>query len=82
MWALRGVRKEATLELSVKVSASTQMGNLLTRIWREEQGQDLVEYALIAALTALAAIVTLQNVAVLVVAAFTNSAANMSSTST
>lgn len=58
------------------------MSKVLKRLWQEEQGQDLIEYALIAALTGLAAIVALQNVATLVVAAFTNSAANMSSTST
>lgn len=58
------------------------MGNVLNSLWRDDRGQDLVEYALIAALTALAAIVALQNVAGLVVNAFTNAAANMSSTST
>jgi pilus assembly protein Flp/PilA len=31
------------------------MKNLLARLWREEEGQDLVEYALLIALVALAA---------------------------
>ncbi|MGH9682731.1 MAG: Flp family type IVb pilin [Candidatus Acidiferrales bacterium] len=33
------------------------MKNLMTRLWKEEEGQDLVEYALLVALVALAAIV-------------------------
>jgi pilus assembly protein Flp/PilA len=31
------------------------MKNLLMRLWKEEEGQDLVEYALLVALVALAA---------------------------
>jgi pilus assembly protein Flp/PilA len=58
------------------------MGNTLKRLLHEEQGQDLVEYALVAALIGLASVVALNNVAGLVVTAFTNAAANMSSTST
>jgi len=33
------------------------MKNLLNRLWKEEQGQDLIEYALLVALIALAATV-------------------------
>ena len=33
------------------------MKNLLKRLWKEEQGQDLIEYALLVALVALAATV-------------------------
>jgi pilus assembly protein Flp/PilA len=33
-----------------------QMKNLVMRLWKEEDGQDLVEYALLVALIALAAI--------------------------
>ena len=58
------------------------MGITLKRLWHEEQGQDLVEYALVAALIGLASIAVLNNVAGSVIAAFTNAAANMSSTST
>jgi pilus assembly protein Flp/PilA len=32
------------------------MKNLVMRLWKEEEGQDLVEYALLVALVALAAI--------------------------
>ena len=58
------------------------MGNALKRLWHEEDGQDLVEYALVAALIGLASVVALNSVAGLVIAAFTNAAANVSSTST
>jgi pilus assembly protein Flp/PilA len=39
------------------------MMNLLKRLWQEEQGQDLIEYALLAAIIALAAIVTMGTLA-------------------
>ena len=58
------------------------MGITLKRLWHEEDGQDLVEYALVAALIGLASVVALHSVAGLVIAAFTNAAANVSSTST
>ena len=32
------------------------MKNLLRRLWKDEQGQDLIEYALLVALIALAAV--------------------------
>ncbi len=44
------------------------MNNLLLKayvwaqIWREEDGQDLIEYALVAALIALAAVTTMKDV--------------------
>jgi pilus assembly protein Flp/PilA len=37
------------------------MKNLLVRFVREEEGQDLIEYALLAAFIALAAVVAIQN---------------------
>lgn len=39
------------------------MKNVLKRLWKEEEGQDLIEYALLAALIALAAVVTMQTLA-------------------
>ena len=39
------------------------MKNLLKRLWKEEDGQDLIEYALLAALIALAAVVTMKTLA-------------------
>jgi pilus assembly protein Flp/PilA len=39
------------------------MKNLLKRLWHEEEGQDLIEYALLVALVALAAIVGMNSLA-------------------
>ncbi len=39
------------------------MKNILIRLWHEEEGQDLVEYALLVALVALAAVVGMGNLA-------------------
>ena len=61
---------------------TTKMGNILARLWGEETGQDLVEYAMVAALIALASVAALNNVASLLTTAFTNAVANMSSTTT
>jgi pilus assembly protein Flp/PilA len=46
------------------------MKNTLMRLWREEEGQDLVEYALLVALVALAAVVGMKGLANQVNAAF------------
>jgi pilus assembly protein Flp/PilA len=54
----------------------------LKRLWQEEKGQDLVEYALVAALIGLASVAGLKSFASLLTNAFTNSVANMSSTTT
>ena len=58
------------------------MGVALKRLWRDEMGQDLVEYALVGALIALASVAALNNLGGLLKNAFTNSVANMSSTTT
>jgi pilus assembly protein Flp/PilA len=59
-----------------------EMGNTLKRLWRDEEGQDLVEYALVVALIALASVAAMNNVAVLLDSAFSNAVANVSSTTT
>jgi pilus assembly protein Flp/PilA len=43
------------LPMLTKSKGKTDMMNLLKRLWKEEQGQDLIEYALLVALVALAA---------------------------
>jgi pilus assembly protein Flp/PilA len=53
---------------------------ILKWLWREDEGQDLVEYALVVALIGLASVAAMNNVAGLVATAFTNAVANMSST--
>ncbi len=57
---------------------SKEMKDLLMRFWKEEDGQDLVEYALLAALLGLSSIAALNSVANLLTTAFTNAVANMS----
>jgi pilus assembly protein Flp/PilA len=56
------------------------MKNLLRRLWREEEGQDLVEYGLLIVLIALAAITAMKGLASAVASAF-NSAATSLTTS-
>jgi len=48
------------------------MKKLLRRLWKEEEGQDLTEYALLMVLLALAAVATLQNLAGAIRTVFTN----------
>ncbi len=47
------------------------MKNLLVRLWNEEEGQDLVEYALLVALIALGAVTAMQGLAGNIGTAFT-----------
>jgi pilus assembly protein Flp/PilA len=53
------------------------MTRLLWRLWREEQGQDLVEYALLLVLIALVAVASITTVGKAVSNAFSNTAANL-----
>ena len=50
---------------------------MLKRLWQEEEGQDLVEYALLVVLISLAAIVAMNNLASGISDAFSNAAANL-----
>jgi pilus assembly protein Flp/PilA len=56
------------------------MKNLLLRLWREEEGQDLVEYALLLVLIALVAIAAITTVGKAVSNVFSNAATNLTST--
>ena len=53
------------------------MRNLLMKLWREEQGQDLTEYALLLVLLSLAAVGALGTLATAINGTFTNAAANL-----
>ncbi len=53
------------------------MKNLFRRLWREEEGQDLVEYALLVVLVALGAVVAMQSLASAISDAFSNASANL-----
>ena len=56
------------------------MKNVLIRLWRDEEGQDLVEYGLLLVLVSLAAIAGMNNLASAINAAFSSAASNLSST--
>jgi Flp pilus assembly pilin Flp len=56
------------------------MKNLMIRLWNEEEGQDLTEYALLLVLLSLAAIATLGTLASAINSVFNKAAQNLSST--
>ena len=53
------------------------MKNLLRRLWKEEEGQDLVEYALLVVLIALGAIAAMQGLGNQLKTTFGNVSSNM-----
>ena len=55
------------------------MKNLFRRLWQEEEGQDLVEYALLVVLIALGAIAAMKSLASAISDAFSNATANLTS---
>lgn len=58
------------------------MNNLLKRLWTEEEGQDLTEYALLLALIALGAIGAMKTIASTINGVFQNAASNLSGATT
>ncbi len=57
------------------------MTELLKRLWQEEEGQDLTEYALLLVLIALAAIAGMNTLATAINSVFTNAASNLATSS-
>lgn len=57
------------------------MKNFLTRLWREEDGQDLIEYGLLVTFIGLAAIVSLKAVASAISTVFSSAASSLTGTS-
>ena len=57
------------------------MKNLLNRLCKEEEGQDLTEYALLMVLIALVAIASMKTLGTTVSNVFSNAAANLSTAS-
>lgn len=51
----------------------------LRRLWTEESGQDLVEYALLVVLISLAAVVSMRSLANAISDSFSNASANLTS---
>ncbi len=56
------------------------MKNLLLRLWKEEEGQDLTEYALLLVLLTLAAIGSLSTLATAVNGVFANASTKLQAT--
>jgi pilus assembly protein Flp/PilA len=54
------------------------MSKLPRRLWRDESGQDLTEYALLLGLISLSAIVAMNSLAQAISNVFTNASANLS----
>jgi pilus assembly protein Flp/PilA len=61
---------------------NNDMKNLLTRLWKEEEGQDLIEYALLVALVALAAVTGMQGLATAINQEFLALGSSLTSTTT
>ncbi len=58
------------------------MKETLMRLWREESGQDLTEYALLMVLIALAVTAAMPPLATAIKTAYNNAAANLNSATT
>jgi pilus assembly protein Flp/PilA len=58
------------------------MKTLLTRLWKEEEGQDLTEYALLLVLIALASMAALGPLATAINTVFTKAASNLTASGT
>lgn len=58
------------------------MMELMKRLWKEEEGQDLTEYALLLVLIALAAVAGMNTLATAINSVFSNAATNLQTTTT
>ena len=56
------------------------MKTLLRRLWKEEEGQDLTEYALLIVLIALGSVAAMSNLATAISQAFSTASVNLTST--
>ena len=57
------------------------MKNLVVRLWKEEQGQDLTEYGLLLVLVAMAAIASMQTFASAISTVFGSASTSLTATS-
>jgi len=55
------------------------MKNLFRKLWKDEEGQDLVEYALLVVLISLGAVAAMKNLASGISDAFSNAVAQLTS---
>jgi pilus assembly protein Flp/PilA len=58
----------------------TKIAQIANRLWKEDEGQDLIEYALLVALIALAAAASFPPVATAIKTVFTNAQTQLQST--
>jgi pilus assembly protein Flp/PilA len=58
------------------------MKNLLTRLWKEEEGQDLVEYGLLLVLVALLSVAFVSTIGKQLSSIFSNAASSLTSVNT
>ena len=56
------------------------MKKLLSRLWKEEDGQDLTEYALLVVLVGLASVTAMGSLATAISKAFSSAAVNLTGT--
>ena len=61
----------------VKEGVEVNMKNLVKKLWQQEEGQDLTEYALLLVLIALAAVTAMKGLATAISSTFTSIAANL-----
>jgi pilus assembly protein Flp/PilA len=71
------IGKQAPVPFTLHQERDTKMKNMLARLWKEEEGQDLTEYALLLVLVALAAIGSLGVLATAINNTFNNAAKNL-----
>jgi pilus assembly protein Flp/PilA len=71
------IGKQAPVPFTLHQERERQMKNMLARLWKEEEGQDLTEYALLLVLVALAAIGSLGTLATAINNTFSKAASNL-----
>lgn len=65
---------------SYSEKGGAEMKTLLHRLWKDEQGQDLTEYALLIVLIALGSVVAMSSLATAISQAFSSAAVNLTGT--
>ena len=69
------------LEAIIAVPSGGPDMRILNRLWKEEEGQDLTEYALLMVLIALVAIVSMQTLGQTISNVFSNASQNLTTAS-
>jgi len=68
--------------LLLTTARNQDMKNLLTRLWKEEEGQDLVEYGLLLVLVALLSVTFISTIGTELSKIFSNAASSLTSVNT